>query len=393
MIARFWRRIGTRVGPLARDRILAGFLALAAVGSVVDGHAADPRAPVLVGVALALASTLPVAVRRARPVEGLLVSAGAFALGIALQTGDEVAWLATVVMIFSVASRRPRRESLRLAGLAALLVGLGTLVDDPRRAGELVFVGAVFAAAWAIGGQVRLRRQRAVDRAEAADAEARARELRAEQRIADERIRIARELHDVVAHSVSVMVIQAGAARTVLVRDPERATEAMRTVEETGRGALNEMRRLLGVLRGSEAGARLPQPSALDIEHLVAQSRDAGLDVSLSVAGDLGSVTDTVGVSAYRIVQEALTNVRRHAGASATAAVRLDYARGRLEVWVTDAGGDGATGLTSEGEGHGMVGMRERVDTHGGSLTAGPRPAGGWEVHAMLPVDDEEDPA
>ena len=393
MFTRFWRALGSRVGPLAQDRILAAFLALAAVGSVADGDARDARAPVVVGIALALASALPVAVRRARPVEGLLVSAGALALGIGLNTGADVAGFATLVMVFSVASRRPRRESLRLAGLGALLVGVGMLVSDAHRAGELIFVAAVFAAAWAIGGQVRLRRQRAVDRADAADAELRERELRAEQRVADERIRIARELHDVVAHSVSVMVIQAGAARTVLGADPGRAAEAMRTVEETGRGALNEMRRLLGVLRGSEAGARLPQPGVSDIEHLVAQSREAGLDVSLVFAGDLGEVPETVGVSAYRIVQEALTNVRRHAGPGAAAVVRLDYARGRLELRVTDAGGGGAPGLAAAGEGHGMVGMRERVDAHGGSMVSGPRRSGGWEVHVVLPVDDEEDRA
>jgi signal transduction histidine kinase len=197
-------------------------------------------------------------------------------------------------------------------------------------------------------------------------------------------------LHDVVAHNVSVMVVQAGAARRTVDRDTAGAKEAMNLIETTGRQALDEMRRLLGVLRkedDQERPALTPQPSVRYLDQLVAQVRKAGLPVELEVEGDPRPLASGVDLSAYRIVQEALTNSLKHAG-PAHATVRVRYGADDVEVTVTDDGrgpeaGDGANGTAS---GHGLVGIRERVALYGGELEAGPRRGGGYTVRAKLPV-------
>jgi signal transduction histidine kinase len=204
-----------------------------------------------------------------------------------------------------------------------------------------------------------------------------------------ERTRIARELHDVVAHSVSVMVVQAGAARKVLDKQPERASQAMASIESTGRQSLNELRRLLGMLRQAdgEATGRAPQPSIEHVETLVAQTREAGLPVTLEIEGFPRTLAPGVDLSAYRIVQEALTNTMKHAG-PAHAEVRLCYGGEFLEVIITDDGrgadGEHATGANG---GHGLVGMQERVSLFGGELHAGNRAGGGFTVRATLPLE------
>jgi signal transduction histidine kinase len=218
-------------------------------------------------------------------------------------------------------------------------------------------------------------------RAQLAEERARRSEAAAERAAEEERGRIARELHDVVAHSVSVMTVQAGAVRRLLAPEQAREREALLTVEETGRQALTEMRRLLGVLRQEgESAALTPQPGLGTIDSLVQQVREAGLPVELTFEGERIALPPGVDLSAYRIVQEALTNALRHAG-PARAWVSVRYRADEVEVEVAN---DGRS--KENGDGHGLVGMRERVALCGGVLSAGPRPGGGYTISARLPV-------
>lgn len=246
----------------------------------------------------------------------------------------------------------------------------------------VAFGVVIFFAVWYVGRRVRLRSERAV---------LQERELRERERriVAEERSRIARELHDVVAHRVSLMTVQAGAARTVAADDPAAAARAMGAVEEAGRQALDELRYLLGVLRPSAvADDTAPQPGLVDLPALVARMREAGLDVDLDVDPRLaadGELPARVQLSAYRIVQECLTNVVKHAGPGARTGIRLRAEGRELVIEVSD---DGSGGTSLPGAGHGIVGMRERAQLLGGSLDVGPRPDGGFAARARLPLDD-----
>jgi signal transduction histidine kinase len=233
---------------------------------------------------------------------------------------------------------------------------------------------------WYVGRRLRIRGERAaqLEREQAADAR---------RAMAEERTRIARELHDVVAHRVSLMTVQAGAAKTVAADDPEGASQAMQAVETAGRQALDELRHLLGVLRPEADGETLgPQPGLADVLQLVHQFRAAGLDASLTMDGEQIDLPARVDLSAYRIVQEALTNALKHAGPSARTEVRLHTDDRGIDIEVLDDG-RGVTILT--GSGHGIIGMRERALLLGGRLDAGPRPGGGFQVVAHLPIRAE----
>jgi signal transduction histidine kinase len=207
--------------------------------------------------------------------------------------------------------------------------------------------------------------------------------------VAEERARIAREMHDVVAHNLSVMVVQASAARRMVDRSPERAREALASVEQTGREALAEMRRMLAMLGTPEEELALaPQPSLDEIDALIERARQAGLDVDLEVQGERRRVHSSLDLSCFRIVQEALENTLKHAGAT-HAHVCLRYGRDCVEVDVTDDGRS-AEAAEAGNNGHGLVGMRERVAMHGGRLETGHRPDGGFEVRATLPLEPED---
>jgi signal transduction histidine kinase len=207
------------------------------------------------------------------------------------------------------------------------------------------------------------------------------------QAVADDRRRIARDLHDVVAHHVSVMSVLASGTRRTLKRDPVEAEQTLATIEETGRVALREMRRLLTVLRADAepAGELAPQPGLAGVENLVEQVRDAGLPVKLRVDGVPAALDPGVALTVYRIVQEGLTNALKHAGSGATAEVRLEFGTQALHVEVVDNGRGPQLGAS--GVGHGLLGMRERVMLYGGTLRIGPRPGGGYRVSARIPVD------
>jgi signal transduction histidine kinase len=267
-------------------------------------------------------------------------------------------------------------------------VGLGTIAiitaQDVRvtwaEAANLAFFSGL---AWLIALVLSSRARRVTAAEDRAERLQREREDSTRVAVAEERARIARELHDVVAHSVSVMTVQAGAARLLLSTDPRRASEPLLAVEETGRQALAEMRRLLGILRQDGAGPVLePQPGLADLPALAATVREAGLPVTLTVAGDARPLPAGVELAAYRITQEALTNTLKHAG-SARADVTVRYEQDAVVLEICDDGR--ATG--GAGPGHGIVGMKERAALYGGSAQAGPAPGGGYSVRARLPVD------
>jgi signal transduction histidine kinase len=278
---------------------------------------------------------------------------------------------------------RPWRQAL--AGLA-IVFGAEAVVARTDPVGgidDFFFVSILFSVVWVVGfllGRKFEAADAAIERAAQAERE---REERAREAVAEERARIARELHDVVGHSVSVMTVQASGVRRLLRPDQEREREALLIVERTGREALAEMRRMVGVLRRpEEAPALAPQPSLERVNRLVEQARESGLPVDLRVEGDARELPAGVDLTAYRLVQEGLTNALKHANAS-HAEVLVRYGDRQIEVMVSDNG----TGVgNGDGSGHGLVGIRERVSVYGGELDAGPQPGGGYRLRASLPL-------
>jgi signal transduction histidine kinase len=271
------------------------------------------------------------------------------------------------------------------AGLLAMLATPAAVEVAAGHAdfGDLTFLPILCGAAWLAGRGVRSRTLLAAELHEATLRAQEAQEEDAQRAVADERRRIAREMHDIVAHSVSVMVVQAGGARRILSKDPDRAIAAAREIENTGRSALAEMRRMLGVLQ-TQTADRTPQPGLGALESLVERARATGQPVGLRVEGQRREIPAGLDLTAYRVVQEALTNSIKYAsGAETDVCVRwLDDA---LELSVADTGGWSAI---ANGGGHGLVGMQERVRLYGGEVTTGPRAGGGFEVRATLPLEE-----
>jgi signal transduction histidine kinase len=276
-----------------------------------------------------------------------------------------------------------RRKAYAGYGISIAVVAFVSSVLPNKGVGDYIWPLVLFTAVWTAGFFLSSRSQQIAEAAARAEAAERAREEEARAAVAEERARIARELHDVVGHSVSVMTVQAAAARRLLLPEQEREREALLVVEQTGREALAEMRRLVGVLRRpEEAPALAPQPSLQHVDKLVAQTREAGLPVELRIEGEPVPLPAGVDLTAYRLVQEGLTNAVKHARAD-HAEVLVRYADGDVEITVSD---DGRGGGDGDGSGHGLVGMRERVSVYGGDLEAGPRNGGGFVLRARLPV-------
>jgi signal transduction histidine kinase len=370
------------------DAVILAGVGISVAGAVVgQGRENGPEGPAWVDIILSLMIATPLFARRRFPF-GAPVTVGAavvFASFVdnSLVPFDFVAFLAGCSAVFLLALRPDRRQAV--AGLA-MAVGVEAIVvrNDPRgQIGQLVFVSLIFAVVWTIGftlGRKSVEAEEAKQRATRAERE---REERARLAVADERARIARELHDVVGHSVSVMTVQASGVRRLLRPDQEREREALLIVERTGREALAEMRRMVGVLRRpEEAPALAPQPSLEHLDRLVEQARDAGLPVELRIEGEAVELPAGVDLTAYRLVQEGLTNAIKHANAS-RAEVLVNYEDGQIEVTVSDDGNGVGTGGSG---GHGLVGMRERVSVYGGELDAGPQPGGGYRLRARLPL-------
>jgi signal transduction histidine kinase len=369
--------------PSRRDALIAAAVVAAGQFEVWLTSGVRPRsvaapAELVLGLLLVWRRRFPLATM----VLVSLVSAAETVGGVPMQS-PAIPLLVNVIAVYTLVTEAPLARAL--VGLAVGLAGfaLGTLSQD-NSPGNFVF-GAIFAVGvWIVGRTVRTRTARAGELEERAVTLEREREQQARQAAADERVRIARELHDVIAHSVSVMVVQAGAGEQVLRRDPERAADVLRSIQETGRQALSELSTLLGILRehGHEFGL-VPQPGIADLSSLLEQNRQAGLPVELTVEGAERPLPPGVELSLYRVVQEALTNTRKHAG-RARATVRLRYGSTEVAAEIAD---DGGTSRNGYGGGNGVIGMRERVTVYGGSLEAGPRPEGGYLVRARIPLE------
>jgi signal transduction histidine kinase len=319
--------------------------------------------------------------------------------------------LAAIITLYTLASLTRSRRVGVLAGLVALIglcairvgiyggaIGLARLprrgpfpdVDFPWAAGlsnglsSAAIPALLMGIAWAVGDNTRTRRIHLATLEQRATDLQRERDQRAALAVAAERARITRELHDVVAHGVSVMVVQAQAAAAAQHSHPDITTDALTNVVSTGRASLAEMRRLLGVVRAGAERPLAPQPGLGALPGLIDEVRGAGTPVLLTVEGEPVPLPAGVDLSAYRIVQEALTNTRQHAGAGASAKVRLSFAPERLEIEIADDGSGAATDASPDG--NGLRGIAERVTVLGGSLDAGPRAGGGFGVRAMLPI-------
>ncbi len=380
-----------RVDP----RIVDGLLAVAAVAigqadvwlGVADGaapnavlHLHRPLAAVLSFVGLSM-----LALRRRAPLAGLLVMSSALAAQVLLV--EPVAlffggFLPIALMTYAVGAHASK-TSTAVAGLAAALCALlvvTSAVPALHALGDGLFDGVVLVTVWTVGYIVGARGRRAEELARRANRLERERE----HVVGEERARLARELHDIVAHSVSVIAVQAQAGEA-LMDEPERAAAAFRSIQATSHQALVELRRLLGLLRAVEGPAdRAPQPGLSEVDELVEQMRAAGLTIDLSVHGSPRRVDPGVDLSAYRVVQEALTNALRHAG-PARARVEIRYLPHAIEVEVVDDGRGSAAAAGAHG--HGLVGMRERVTLYGGEVSAGSAPGGGFAVRARLPLE------
>ena len=378
--------------PHTWDALLAlVFGAISLVGLLTidpDQVSASHRDADALGVALTVSIWALVAFRRRYP-EPITWAVAALVVPFwVLDYVDPGVTIAVLLMTYTLAAHVDRPRSLQVGLVVGIvLVGVmivGVVVDDEDLPAVAVVGNAIiFATAWTIGDSVRNRGAYLAEVEARAERAEREQAVAAERAVQDERVRIARELHDVVAHSVSVMVVQAGAGRRILERNPQQAADALAVIESTGRNALDELRRLLGVLRHEDGAAAVgPQPTARDLRELVEQWRSAGLEVELDLADDPSELPAGVSLTVYRIVQEALTNVMKHAGpARVEVSVRYDDA---VHILVTDDGRGIRPDVPSSGQG--LIGMRERVELFGGSLAVGPRPGGGYQVRASIPI-------
>jgi signal transduction histidine kinase len=386
--------------PTWVDTFWAVFLlGLSGVSIASTSYASGRHGTAAGAIAASAVMCVAIALRRRWP-EKMLVLAGATGLAqLVLDIEPVVADFAMLVIVYTVAA-----VGARWASRFALASGLSAATlaqirwpqehtSSPGLVALAIFQTVPFALAWVLGDSMRTRRAYFAQLEERAARLEKEREAQAKVAVAAERARIARELHDVVAHNVSVMVVQADGAAYVLDSAPDQAKKALETISSTGRQALAEMRRLLGVLRTGEhkeAGEYVPQPDVEQIDDLVEQCRTSGLPVDFKVEGTPRPLPSGVELTAYRIVQEALTNTRKHGGPNTGASVRLVYFDDGLGLLVEDDGKGAPHELYEEGgadgQGHGLIGMRERVGMVGGTLDAGPRPGGGFRISALLPL-------
>lgn len=359
----------------------------------------DYSEPDLLGVLLVVAWTVPLVFRRVAPLPVALVLA---VLNLPFLFREYSVPTAAVVALIAIYSLSAYTTFVRgLVGLVALygttMLYLAAAADrypDAEGVGVVggAFVTVGFFGAWAIGRSVRAPRIYAREQEERADQLERTREAEVRAALAEHRGQIARELHDVVAHHVSVMTVQAAGARRMLDRDPKRSRDALAAIETAGRSALAEMRRIVGVLRGptsdTDATTRSPQPGLAELPELVEQLDSAGLRVAVTIEGRQRALPLGIDLTAFRIVQEALTNTLKHAGTD-NAAVVVRYAPAELQVQVTDGGQGRQAAQRAEPTGHGLLGMREHIALYGGELSAHNLPGGGFEVGARIPLSDD----
>ncbi|MGK8522737.1 sensor histidine kinase [Nocardia asteroides] len=373
--------------PIVADSVLAAALLLLEVIGVGNAH--DKLAYLAIGVLLPLPVTLRRVYPRAMAAATLALSMVATLVG--FLTGDDaehIALLSHGIMLYTLVAYVGRREGLwYVLGLAVDLALAIAAIGKPSGP-DSVFTAMFYALSWTLAEFIGARH--------AYDAEVAARlavadydrERRAHDAVAAERTRIARELHDVVAHAVSVIIVQADGAKYALRRDPDAAEQALTTIASTGREALRELRRTVALLRTEHAPDQLPQHGTAGIAKVVEMMRGTGLAVELELTGELDDIAPEVSLGVHRIVQESLTNTLRHAGPHPKAWVRVRRTETNVLIDVTDTGGVPLhdSGTRIEGSGLGLVGMRERVAVLGGSLDAGRDADGAWRVHASIPL-------
>jgi signal transduction histidine kinase len=381
------------IDPLIVDGVLAviffGIGLLTVNTQTLDEGMVEPGWFAVVTTALVCA---PVAIRRRYPLVAVIAGCAVITAHIIADYPEGSLPITVLFLTYTVAAWSPYRESLiGLGAVYATLIAI-TFTDAPGldALGTLSNI-AFFTVAWAIGIALRARRESSAAQLHAAEERANVEVQQAARMLAEERLLIAQELHDVVAHSMSVIAVQAGAGAHVLEDRPDQARAALEAISATSRGTLTELRRLLGVLRDGDGNrASAPAPGMSDLPRLVDDVRAAGVPVSFTVTGSSVCVNAGVELSAYRVVQEALTNVMKHAGSPTRVDVGVEYRPGSLAIEVVDdgRGAAGGNGESRGQSGHGLVGMRERVELWGGELVVGPVAGGGYRVSALLPYGD-----
>jgi signal transduction histidine kinase len=381
-----------RVNPHAVDFVLALTFTVAALWTVAErvGDENEFRDDDFLGIALLLLQTVSIAARSVFPLGALIVSVAAISLHISIgYQGVPAGTFSALIIVYSAASLTDTRQGI----LAALITFAGVTIyyatdrSDPGPV-QAIVTYSTYAAGWGLGMYSRGRREYTNLVEEQASLLERERELQAREAVADERARIARELHDIVGHALNLIVIQSGGAQRVLQSKPELARDSLVSIESAGRQALTDMERMLGILRatGEVDDGLSPQPGLGQVQQLAADVTQAGLPVDVVVEGTSRPLPPSVDLSAYRIIQEALTNALKHAG-PARARVTIHHRPESLELEVSDDGRGARDGGGDDGrEGRGLIGMRERVGMFGGELSAGPRPGGGFRVHVRLPL-------
>ena len=359
-----------------------------ALGSNING-------PAWVNAVAAAGSTLPIIFRRRWPL-GVVIAIGMVVCAQEALNGDLTEntvfpLISAAMVVYGVAAYCERRRAF--VGLVSVLalIWVDVAISNNADSADFLFTALLAGGPWLVGRIVAARGELAMELRDKADRLEREQDKQSQLAVAHERARIARELHDVVAHNVSVMVVQAAAARRMIDHDTSKAKEALGSVEQTGRAALREMRRVVGMLGEADDELALePQPSIDELDWLIERARDAGLEVELTIEGERKRLESGVDLSAFRIVQEALRNTLKHAG-PAKALVTVRYRDHDVEVDVSDNGG-GVRAPADNGAvtGHGLLGMRERVAMLGGEIEAGYRKDGGFGVHARLPLEREE---
>jgi signal transduction histidine kinase len=396
---RYRRVVSARLSPAVRSwgslpAAVDLFLALGVTtGLLVYTWAVSGTKPSSVtGTLLVLVIGVGISWRRRAPVAtGIAIAAAVVTYEFAVRQAGAVLIAPLLIAFYTIGAHAPLRRAAVGLGLTYLVTLLSVLDQDASLGdwlGNALFIGLIAGGVWGGGVAARISRGRAAELEDLTAQLEREREEKARLAVAAERAHIARELHDVVTHGISVIAVQAGSGRHTLKSDPESAHEAFRAIESTARQALVEMRALLGLLRADDEPVAAAPPPGIDSHpELIEQARQAGLSVSLDLEGEPRTLPAGVDLAAYRILQEALTNVRKHAPRG-RAAVRLRYAPREFEIEVRSDGGRlGATDPSLAGAGHGLLGMRERVALYRGTLDAGPLPDGGFRVQARLPLN------
>jgi len=335
--------------------------------------------------------TVPLVLRRVYPTPVFFLILAAWVVERALDYPETLAWTGLVIAFYTIGAELSRRDSLRIGGITALFILGGTAIGvatlETISGVSLVTTMIITVTPLLLGREIHEQRGRVEELRDRVERAERDREEKAYRAVADERTRIARELHDVVAHQMTVMTLQADGARRIADGSDPRVVQALETISDAGHGALTEMRRMVGLLRAPEETSETePLPRLEDVEQLVVQVRAAGLPIDLEVEGDVRRLADGTELSAYRIVQESLTNSVRHGGPGVTAKVAISYRKDHLNLLIVDDG-RGASAESGNEIGHGIVGMRERIAVLGGEFSAGPKSGGGYQVHAIIPIE------